>query len=317
MSPSSGNTRIGESLSGRRLELHRAGASDALAWLGRRPVSTATTALVLALVLSMPLLLAMGLRNLEGIGSGLEAARDINAYLVPGLDGEAVEAARVQVAALAGVDAVDLRTPDEGLSRLSELPGVSEVLAGLDSNPLPHVLIVRAAPALDDVALDALAGSVEAVAGVDLVHHDRAWRDRFDALLALMRQLIAVLAILTGAGAVLVIGWTVWVEVARRREEIAIVQMLGGSRAYIRRPFLYTGALLGLLAAAIAALIVGVGWLALKESVATLAASYDSEFRLRGPGLQALGLTMLAGPMLGWFGAFAATTRELVRGDRR
>lgn len=317
MSTSPGNTRVGEHPTGRTLELHRAGAADALMRLVTRPWSTLTTALVLALVLCLPLLLAMGLRNLEGMGSGLAAARDINAYLVPGLDAEAVEVARAAITALPGVEGIEVRTPDEGMARLSELPGVSDLLAGLDANPLPHVLVVRAGEKLGADAEAALVKSIEAVAGVDLVHNDRAWRARFDALLALTRQLIAVLALLTGAGAVMVIGWTVWVEVARRREEIAIVQMLGGSRAYIRRPFLYTGMMLGALAAIIAALIVGAVWLGLGRPVAALAASYDSSFVLLGPGPLALALTMLAGPMLGWIGAFAATTRELIRGDRR
>lgn len=317
MSASAGNTRVGEHPTGRNLELHRAGAADALMRLVTRPWSTLTTALVLALVLCLPLLLAMGLRNLEGMGTGLAAARDINAYLVPGLDADAVESARAAITALPGVEGMDVRTPDEGMARLSELPGVSDLLAGLEANPLPHVLVVRADEKLGEEAEATLVRSIEAVAGIDLVHNDRAWRERFDALLALTRQLIAVLALLTGAGAVMVIGWTVWVEVARRREEIAIVQMLGGSRAYIRRPFLYTGMMLGALAAIIAALIVGAAWLGLRGSAAALAASYDSSFVLRGPGPLALALTMLAGPMLGWLGAFAATTRELIRGDRR
>jgi cell division transport system permease protein len=309
------NARAGDS--GRRVELHRAALSQALGGFASRPVASTLTLVVLALALALPLFVAMGVRNLEGLGAGLEAARDLNAYLVPGLDADAVAAARARVEALPGVGDVTLRTPDEGLARLAELPGASDVLAGLEDNPLPYVLVARAEAGLDPPALRALAARLEALPGVDLVHHDLAWRDRFEALLAAARRLLALLAAITGAGAMLVVAQTIWAEVARRREEIAIVQTLGGSRAYIRRPFLYAGALLGLGAAAGALALVGTGWLLLAGPVAALAASYDSEAALRGPAWAALALTGLVGPMLGWVGAFLATTRELARGDRR
>lgn len=315
MSAPATNARAGDT--GRRAELHRAALSQALSGFAARPGSTALTLAVLALALALPLLVAMAVRNLEGLGAGLEAARDLNAYLVPGLDADAVEAARVRVEALAGVDGVTVRTPDEGLARLAELPGASDVLAGLEDNPLPHVIVARAEAGLDPQALRALAGQLEALPGVDLVHHDLAWRDRFEALLGAAHRLLALLAAITGAGALLVVSQTIWAEVARRREEIGIVQTLGGSGAYIRRPFLYAGTLLGAGAAAGAAILLGVAWFVLAGPVATLAASYDSGIALRGPGWAALALTGLAGPMLGWFGAFIAATRELARGDRR
>ncbi len=309
------NVRAGDA--GRRSELHRAALSQALAGFAARPVATALTLAVLALALALPLSVAMAVRNLEGLGAGLAAARDLNVYLEPGIDADAVEAARARVEALPGVAGVTLRTPDEGLARLAELPGASDLLAGLEDNPLPHVVVAHAEAGLDPPALRALAAQLEALPGVDLVHHDLAWRDRFEALLAAARRLLALLAAITGAGAMLVVAQTTWAEVTRRREEIAIIQTLGGSRAYIRRPFLYAGAMLGAGAAAGALGLVGIGWLALVEPIATLAASYDSDASLRGPGAMALALTGLLGPMLGWSGAFVASTRELARGDRR
>jgi cell division transport system permease protein len=309
------NARAGDL--GRRVELHRAAFSQALQGFASRPVASALTLVVLALALALPLFVAMGVRNLEGLGAGLKAARDLNVYLVPGLDADAVAAARARVESLPGVGGVTIRTPDEGLARLAELPGASDVLAGLEDNPLPHVLVVRPEASLDPPALRALAAQLEALPGVDLVNHDLAWRDRFEALLAAARRLLLILAAITGAGAMLVVAQTIWAEIARRREEIAIIQSLGGSRAYIRRPFLYAGTMLGLGAAIGALALVGISWLLLAEPVAALAASYDSEATLRGPSWAALAITGLVGPMLGWSGAFLATTRELARGDRR
>jgi cell division transport system permease protein len=315
MSPPAANARADGR--GRRLELHRAALAEALAGFRARPVATAMTLAVLALALVLPLLVAMGLRNLEGLGAGIAAARDLNVYLTPGLSEAAVERARDRVAALAGIASIAVRTPDEGLARLAELPGAAEVLSGLDANPLPHVLIATPEAALGREALRGLAAEIEALPDVDLVHHELAWRNRFEALLAAARRVLLLLAVLAAAGILLVVAQTVWAEVARRREEIAIVQMLGGGRAYIRRPFLYGGVLLGFGAALLASAVAGLVWFALSGPAALLAASYQSAFALRGPGAGALALTGLAGTVLGWIGAFVASTRELARGDRR
>jgi cell division transport system permease protein len=75
--------------------------------------------------------------------------------------------------------------------------------------------------------------------------------------------------------------------------------------------------LLGFGAALLASAVAGLVWFALSGPAALLAASYQSAFALRGPGAGALALTGLAGTVLGWIGAFVASTRELARGDRR
>ncbi len=61
------------------------------------------------------------------------------------------------------------------------------------------------------------------------------------------RLLVACWLWLFALGAVLAVANNVRLDIATREQEIAVLQQLGATDGYIRRPFLYLGGLLGLL----------------------------------------------------------------------
>ena len=93
--------------------------------------------------------------------------------------------------------------------------------------------------------------------------------------------------------------------------------MVGGSNAFVRRPFLYTGIFYGLGGALLAALIVAGGMAYLDQAVGELSAQYGSQFRLAGLGPRGLGILAAVGAGLGWFGALISTGRHLKRIEPR
>ncbi|MBV9698393.1 MAG: cell division protein FtsX, partial [Gammaproteobacteria bacterium] len=118
-------------------------------------------------------------------------------------------------------------------------------------------------------------------------------------------------AALLGLGVLAVIGNTIRLEILARRAEIEVTKLVGGSNAYVRRPFLYSGALYGLLGAALAYGIVCGAVQLLAPPVATLARLYGSGFALAGLTLGDVGVLLAAGLVLGWLGAWLAATRHL------
>ena len=87
----------------------------------------------------------------------------------------------------------------------------------------------------------------------------------------------------------------------------------GGSRGFVRRPFLYTGALYGLLAGLVGWTIVALAMRALLAPAVELARAYGSGFLLSGPSLAELGWMLGAGVGLGLIGAWIAAGRHLSR----
>ena len=288
---------------------------SSLGRLWQRRGATLLTALVMALALALPLLLEVSVRNLARFSGALHDSREISAFLAVDTGAAAQQETQERVAALAGVAEVQARTPADGIEELRQLAGFAKALDVLDENPLPTVLRVSPAPGLDAAAIKALAGRIEAIAGVDFVQYDLVWRERLDLALELAKRVVWLLGLLLALGALLVVGNTIRLDVAGRAEEIAIVQLLGGTDGFVRRPFLYAGVWYGALAAcaAIAGVMVAT-WL-LRGPVGALAMSYGSDFALAGLSWPlALG-TLGAGIVLGWLGAFVASGRELAKGN--
>ena len=110
-----------------------------------------------------------------------------------------------------------------------------------------------------------------------------------------------------GLGALLVVGNTVRLEIQSRREEIGVLQLLGASDGFIRRPFLYLGAWYGLGAGVLALGLIAAAGGALREPLAALSGSYGSQFSLKGLDVLHSSMVLVATVLLGWLGAWAVT----------
>ena len=133
----------------------------------------------------------------------------------------------------------------------------------------------------------------------------------------LLRRVVLITAVLLGAGVIAVVGNTIRLEILHRRDEIEVTKLVGGTNAFVRRPFLYAGVLYGLAAGAIAWGLVAIADASLAPAAEHLAAAYGSAFTLRGPDVYELGVLLLGGIGLGWLGAWIAAARQLARIEPR
>ncbi len=270
----------------------------------RKPWATLLTIVVMALALALPLGLSIALDNLKHLAGSVQQSREINLFLKTELDAGGAAALAGQLRARADVAGVALRTPDQGLAELRESARLDEAIGALGENPLPTLLVVTPAADGDDAAL---AQVLQALPQADLVQHDALWRQRLDGWLRFGERLVQVLSALLGAGAVLVVGNTVRLDIQSRREEIGVLQLLGASDGFIRRPFLYLGAWYGLGAGVVALGLIAASGLALRTPLAALADSYGSRFALHGLDPLHAGLVLVGTGVLGWLGAWLVT----------
>ncbi len=268
----------------------------------RKPWATLLTVLVMALALALPLGLSVALDNLSRLAGTVQQSKDIDVFLKPEVDVAAARALADALRRRGDVAGILVRTPDEGLAELRERGGLAEAIDALGENPLPSLLVVT--PKGDDALL---ATSLQGMPQVDLVRRDAQWRQRLDGWLRFGMRLVLVLALLLGLGALLVVGNTVRLDIQSRREEIGVLQLLGASDGFIRRPFLYLGAWYGLAAGAIALGLLAACGLALRAPLAALSASYGSHFVLSGLDVPRAALVLLGTTVLGWLGAGLVT----------
>ncbi len=272
----------------------------------RKPWSTALTIGVMALALALPLGLWSALANVERFAGDVQQARQISVFLTPGLAQGDADQLSATLRARVDVSAVDARSPEQGLAELRGVAGLGETIAALDANPLPYLLVVT--PVGDEVAL---ASALAALPQVDLVQHDAAWRDRLDGWLRFGGRLAWVLAAMLGLGALLVVGNTVRLDIQQRTSEIGILQLLGATDGFIRRPFLYLGLGYGLVAGALSLGLLTAADVALRPALAELARSYGSDFALRGFNASEAAAVLAGAGVLGWIGAWLVTGHYL------
>lgn len=268
----------------------------------RRPWSTLLTIGVMAVALALPLGLWLVLGNVSRFAGQVQASREISVFLKSDITLERARALSEELRARNDIATIKLRTPEEGLMTLRERSGLGDAIDALDDNPLPSLLLVTAKG--DDLLL---ASSLQNLPEAELVQHDALWRQRLDGWLRFGGRVAWVLAALLGLGALLVVGNTVRLDIQSRREEIGVLQLLGATDGFIRRPFLYLGAWYGLAAGALALALLTGAYLALRAPLAELATSYGSRFALNGVDPQQAGIVLLGATVLGWFGAGIVT----------
>lgn len=284
------------------LDHHAYSVVASLGRLVRRPWSTVLTIGVMAVALALPLGLWLVLGNVERFAGDVQASRQLTIFLQQDTAESRVAELAAELGARADIGVVEHRTPDQGLAELRERSGLDEAIDALGENPLPHVLVVT--PAGDEALL---ADSLRSLPEAELVQHDALWRQRLDGWLRFGGRVAWVLAALLGLGALLVVGNTVRLDIQSRREELGVLQLLGASDGFIRRPFLYLGAWYGLGAGALALGLLTAAGAALRAPLAGLAASYGSSFALQGfPAGEALAV-IVGATVLGWMGAGAVT----------
>ncbi|HEX4025089.1 MAG TPA: permease-like cell division protein FtsX [Steroidobacteraceae bacterium] len=282
--------------------------------LMRHGMATTLTVLAISLALALPLALNVVVRNVRGAGGSFADAIGLSVYLKPGTSEQRARALAAAARARADVASVTLITATQGLAQLRAQSGIGAALDTLPDNPLPTVLEVRpTASAAVPQRLDALRSQLAGAPEVESVQLDRDWAVRFDAIVELVRRLLWISALLLAAGAVAVIGNTIRLEIQSRGAQIEVTRLVGGSNAFVRRPFLYAGVLYGLAAGLAAWIIVALAGSALAGQAERLAAAYGGSFVLRGPSATELGTALGAGAVLGWLGAAIAAGRQLSR----
>lgn len=292
------------------LRQHREVLGEVVGRLAGQPGATLMTVVVLAAALALPAALLVVTDNLERLTTRFEAPGKVSVFLDGG--DPAAERLEGRLRDLDGVAAVRFVSPEQALTEASRLLELGDALQGLPDNPLPGSFEVTLAPDQRAPArMAALAETIGGWSGVDQVRYDRRWVERFQAGVGFLRRTGAVTAVLLGVVVVLVIGNTIRLAVLNRRREIEVIKMIGGTDAFVRLPFLYTGLIQGLLGALLAIGLVGLAIGVLDASVAELADRYGAHFALRGPGPDYLLGLLAAGGGLGWLGSRLAVGRHL------
>ena len=224
----------------------------------------------IATALALPAGLRVAVNNADAVSDSWQGAADFTVYLKLGVSEEAARRMAHAIEQREDVAHVTVIDRDAALEEFRARSGFGEALDALGENPLPHTLVVSPASGIaSDV--ETLADAVAAMPETDVVQIDTAWVARLRAMLALADRLVDFATVLLGLAVAIVIGNTIRLEINNRSVEIEVTKLVGGTDAFIRRPFLYLGLCYGVAGALLALAVVALG-LALSGSFVFLAA---------------------------------------------
>lgn len=276
----------------------------------KAPLPTLMTLIMLGIAIALPLMLYKIVDSLAEVAAQWRERPRISLFLnladanlnSQQIDEYAIEFAR-RLLQIPAIDDIEYISPSAALTEFKRVSGFGAALEHLPENPLPPLLVVYPHPTQEFAYLQQLFAQLSAMAEVDSASLDQAWVQRLTAILALFERGVLMLSLLMAVGVMLIIGNTVRLGVVNRSDEIEIIDQLGGTRAFIRRPFLYLGVLQGMFGALCAAVIGNLGLYLLGKPVATLAALYDSSFNLGGFGVVPIATVVLLAAVLGGLSA--------------
>lgn len=291
---------------------HTDSAIESLLRMLGTPLQSLMTWLVIAIAVALPAALFVVFNNIQQIGHTWQDSSQISVFLKKEATEKQAQDLRSRWAQRPDIVLATYVSPAQALEEFKVGSGLGELASHLDDNPLPAVILIK--PKAGENAPNALASLQQALVADPLVSDvrlDMLWVKRLHQFIAVAERFVVALAGLLVLGVLLVIGNTIRMAIEARRDEILVVKLVGGTDAYVRRPFLYTGLWFGVGGGILASLLLAVGFWWLSEPVKQLADLYQSSFRLHGLGfMESLQLVLLAG-FTGLLGAWIAVARHL------
>jgi cell division transport system permease protein len=190
-----------------------------------------------------------------GLLAGLQFTEqkvEVVGYLQPNAQANQIEALQAQLVAMPEVATVTYIDRDAALERFRSsmaAQGREDLTRYLDSNPLYASLEVKL---VDPTNVRAVGDAMRADPNVRNVINIEDLVDRVLTVTSLLRTAGSVVLVIVGIIVLFIIVNTIRLAVVARAEEIEIMRLVGASDAFIRWPFVFEGAFVGLLGALLA-----------------------------------------------------------------
>lgn len=228
----------------------------------------------------------------------------IIAYLNPDVSDMDLPEIKNHIAPIKGIQKISFISKHDALAKLkSRMNRQDSLFDNLKENPLPDAFELRLDASLQDGAdIEAVAGRIESIRGIDSVEYGQTWLHRLTTILDLFRLTALGMSGLFFLAIVFIVANTIRLVLYSRRDEIEIMRLVGATDQFIKAPFYIEGLIQGAMG--------GIAGLAVLFMVYQLVPAdfghglFSSDFQIH---FLPLGTTLLivAGSMLvGWLGCF-------------
>jgi cell division transport system permease protein len=208
-------------------------------------------------------------------------------YMYPDATKKQTQAAQKKIDKIHNVKRTELVTPQEGLKRLKDNVGQSEIGKGITQlqgkNPLPFSVVVHPDNANDLPAIQRAIepkgknGKAKAISpAIEQVNSGQQTANAIRTVTNAVKVMLTVIAILLLIVSLLLIANTIRLSIYARRREVEVMRLVGATNWFIRWPFVIEGLIVGLAGAAIAVAMLWIGKLTIIDPLAKNFALIDN-----------------------------------------
>ena len=228
--------------------LHFEAAKNAVRQLFKQPLATLLILVMLAIAMSLPLALYLGVQSSQAVLGKLNESPQITLYMEQNADEADSAVVKELLAADKRIEKSEFIGKAQGLSELQTSMGEQDIVSMLDSNPLPDAFVVSPKPGGMPSEMQALRQDLAKLPMVESAQLDTEWMQTLYQIDDFVQKVLAFLSVTLSVAFVLVAHNTIRLQILSRKE-IEITKLLGAPSSFIRRPFLYQAVWQSLLAA--------------------------------------------------------------------
>ena len=229
--------------------LHFEAAKNAVRQLFKQPLATLLILVMLAIAMSLPLALYLGVQSSQAVLGKLNESPQITLYMEQNADEADSAVVKELLAADKRIEKSEFIGKAQGLSELQTSMGEQDIVSMLDSNPLPDAFVVSPKPGGTPSEMQALRQDLAKLPMVESAQLDTEWMQTLYQIDDFVQKVLAFLSVTLSVAFVFVAHNTIRLQILSRKEEIEITKLLGAPSSFIRRPFLYQAVWQSLLAA--------------------------------------------------------------------
>lgn len=277
---------------------HQLAIEQAQTSLKKTWVSTCLICMLIGCSLSVPGLLGMLILTADELSAEFKKGYTMTLFF--DLPEENAQSLASTLRTKPAIKSVLYMSPAQALAKFEQSIGLGAAGFNALTSPLPPTAILTLT---DNTDIALLTEELVAIDGVNEVIFDQKWTTRAAAILTTADRLLGALSALLIAGIVLIISNTLKVLLQSRADEFRLLTLVGATKSYMARPFLYTGLGYGIGGALVATIIIASTALWLLEPLHQLYNSYNINLALEVMAPKVILVVWLASVGFSWVGA--------------
>lgn len=290
------------------LKQHKQAFQLVISRLNTQWLNTIMIIAVIGIAVTLPSLIYVAVDNLKGVVQQVKQDAQMTVFLNLDIDPIETESIKESLLAMNSVEQVSFVSKEDALAQIAKQFPDQNLTESLDKNPLPDAFYLAISNPNPQNA-DILKAQIKELKGVKDVLIDSAWLKKLNHLIDLGRNVTNLLGLLLGAAMVAVVSNTVRMQMLTHQAEIEVSRLIGATHTFIRRPFLYLGAIYGIGGGIMALLILRLVLIPLNLSIQSFAQDYQTSFSINFEmaeiGVIVIGISSL----IGWLAAWVAISK--------